>query len=59
MEQGKCHIAKGELKNLGEETDFLLNRGLVGGNSKENKDLGAFPVCHWYGMLLGKRKAGP
>lgn len=58
MEQGKCQIAKGELKNLGDETDFLLNQELVGGNS-ENKDLGAFPVCHWNGMLLGKRKVGP
>lgn len=25
VKQGKCHIAKGEPKNLGDEADFLLN----------------------------------
>lgn len=25
VKQGKCHIAKGEPKNMGDEADFLLN----------------------------------
>jgi len=44
---------------LGDEADIPLLSGVFSANHKEEKDLGAFTVCHFYAMLLGKRKMLP